>query len=128
MGTGAPYYWGGKVAATQFLASMPFGLNAQEQNAWMQFGGGLEIAEKNYKELGCKFFVSGNTGVQAGGGFNKEISSLEDFKGFQMRIPGLGGAVLKAAGTTAATLPGADIPRSEGHTSKTQSRMTIPHA
>src|SRR3546814_718747 len=110
MGHGAPYYWVGKVSATQFLASMPFGLNAQEQNAWMQFGGGLEIAEKIYKELGCKFFVSGNTGVQAGGWFNKEISSLEDFKGFKMRIPGLGGAVLKAAGTNVVNLPGGEIP------------------
>src|SRR3546814_13954720 len=90
MGHGAPYYWQGKLSATQFLASMPFGLNAQEQNAWLQFGGGLEIADKIYRELGCKFFASGNTGVQAGGWFNKEINSLEDFKGFKMRIPGLG--------------------------------------
>src|SRR3546814_342481 len=68
------------------------------------------IAEKIYKELGCKFFVSGNTGVQAGGWFNKEISSLEDFKGFKMRIPGLGGAVLKAADTNVVNLPGGEIP------------------
>lgn len=110
MGHGAPYYWVGKLSATQFLASMPFGLNAQEQNAWMQFGGGQELADKMYKELGCKFFISGNTGVQAGGWFNKEISSLEDFKGLKMRIPGLGGAVLNAAGTNVVNLPGGEIP------------------
>src|SRR3546814_1150752 len=133
MGHGAPDYWGGQVSATPFLASMPFGLNAQEQNGWMQFGGGLEIAEKIYKELGCKFFVSGNTGGQAGGWFNKEISSLEDFKGFKMRIPGLGGAVLKAAGTNVVNLPGGEIPpalqsRSEEHTSELQSLMRISYA
>ena len=44
MGHGAPYYWKGKVPATQFIASIPFGLNVQEQNAWVQFGGGQELA------------------------------------------------------------------------------------
>jgi TRAP-type mannitol/chloroaromatic compound transport system substrate-binding protein len=110
MGHGAPYYWQGKLSATQFLASVPFGLNAQEQNAWLQFGGGQELADKIYKELGCKFFASGNTGVQAGGWFNKEINSLEDFKGLKMRIPGLGGAVVKAAGGNVVNLPGGEIP------------------
>src|SRR3546814_546801 len=154
MGHGAPYYWQGKLSANQFLASMPFGLNAQEQNAWLQFGGGQDIADKIYRELGCKFFASGNTGVQAGGWFNKEINSLEDFKGLKMRIPGLGGAVLKAAGTNVVNLPGGEIPpalqsgaidatewvgpyndlafglykRSEEHTSELQSLMRISYA
>jgi TRAP-type mannitol/chloroaromatic compound transport system substrate-binding protein len=110
MGHGAPYYWKGKVAATQFIASIPFGLNAQEQNAWIQFGGGQELADKVYRELGCKFFASGNTGVQAGGWFNKEINSLEDYKGLKMRIPGLGGEVVKAAGGNVVNLPGGEIP------------------
>lgn len=110
MGHGAPYYWQGKVPASQFIASIPFGLNAQEQNAWMQFGGGQEVADKIYRELGCKFFPSGNTGVQAGGWFNKEINSLEDFKGLKMRIPGLGGEVVRAAGGNVVNLPGGEIP------------------
>ena len=110
MGHGAPYYWKGKVPASQFIASIPFGLNAAEQNAWIQFGGGQEIADKVYKELGCKFFASGNTGVQGGGWFNKEINSLEDYKGLKMRIPGLGGEVVKAAGGNVINLPGGEIP------------------
>ena len=36
MGHGAPYYWKGKVPSTQFIASMPFGLNVIEQNSWLQ--------------------------------------------------------------------------------------------
>jgi TRAP-type mannitol/chloroaromatic compound transport system substrate-binding protein len=110
MGHGAPSYWKGKLAATQYIAAVPFGLNAQEQNAWLQFGGGQELADKVYKELGCKFFASGNTGVQAGGWFNKEINSLEDYKGLKMRIPGLGGEVVKAAGGNVVNLPGGEIP------------------
>jgi TRAP-type mannitol/chloroaromatic compound transport system substrate-binding protein len=110
MGHGAPYYWKGKVPATQYIASMPFGMNVTEQNSWLQFGGGQELADKTYRELGCKFFASGNTGVQMGGWFNKEINSLEDYKGLKMRIPGLGGEVVKAAGGNVVNLPGGEIP------------------
>ena len=110
MGHGAPYYWKGKVAAAQYLAAMPFGLNAQEQNAWFQYGGGQELADRIYAEMGCKFFPSGNTGTQMGGWFNKEINALSDYNGLKMRIPGLGGEVVKAAGGNVVNLPGGEIP------------------
>lgn len=110
MGHGAPYYWKGKVSATQYIAGMPFGLNAQEQNAWFQYGGGQELADKAYEQLGCKFFPGGNTGTQMGGWFNKEMTSLDDYKGLKMRIPGLGGEVVKAAGGNVVNLPGGEIP------------------
>ena len=110
MGHGAPYYWKGKVAAAQFIASMPFGLTAQEQNAWLQYGGGQQLADEVYKEMGCKFFASGNTGTQMGGWFNREITSLHEFNGLKMRIPGLGGEVIKAAGGNVVNLPGGEIP------------------
>ncbi len=110
MGHGAPYYWKGKVPASQFIASLPFGLTAQEQNAWFYYGGGQELADKVYAEMGTKFFPSGNTGVQMGGWFNKEINGLDDYRGLKMRIPGLGGEVVKAAGGIVVNLPGGEIP------------------
>jgi len=110
MGHGAPYYWKGKVDATQYIAAMPFGLNAQEQNAWFQWGGGQELADKVYAELNCKFFPSGNTGTQMGGWFNKEMNTIDDYNGLKMRIPGLGGEVVKAAGANVVNLPGGEIP------------------
>ena len=110
MGHGAPYYWKGKVPASQFIASLPFGLTAQEQNAWFYYGGGQELADKVYAEMGAKFFPSGNTGTQMGGWFNKEIHGLEDYEGLKMRIPGLGGEVVKAAGGIVVNLPGGEIP------------------
>ncbi len=110
MGHGAPYYWKGKVPASQFIASMPFGLTAQEMNGWFQHGGGQALADEVYRELGCKFFPSGNTGVQMGGWFNKEINGPDDYKGLKMRIPGLGGEVVKAAGGNVVNLPGGEIP------------------
>ena len=110
MGHGAPYYWKGKVAAAQYLASVPFGMNAQEQNAWFQYGNGQQLADKIYKNMGAKFFPSGNTGTQMGGWFNKEIKSPADYRGLKMRIPGLGGEVVKAAGGNVINLPGGEIP------------------
>jgi TRAP-type mannitol/chloroaromatic compound transport system substrate-binding protein len=110
MGHGAPYYWKGKVAASQYLASVPFGMNAQEQNAWFQYGNGQKLADKIYRNMGAKFFPSGNTGTQMGGWFNKEIKSPADYRGLKMRIPGLGGEVVKAAGGNVINLPGGEIP------------------
>jgi TRAP-type mannitol/chloroaromatic compound transport system substrate-binding protein len=109
MGHGAPYYWKGKVEASQYFASMPFGMSAQEQNAWFQYGNGQKLADKIYRQMSCKFFMSGNTGVQMGGWFNKEMRSLADYKGLKMRIPGLGGEVVKAAGGNVVNLPGGEI-------------------
>lgn len=110
MGHGAPYFWRDKVPAAQFLASTPFGLTAAEQNAWLQVGGGQELAERIYDQLGVKFFVSGNTGMQGGGWFRKKVTSMKSFKGLRMRIPGLGAEVIKAAGGKIVTLPASEIP------------------
>ena len=52
MAYGAPYYWTNVSNATQFVACLPFGLTAQEQNAWCYYGGGIEAADKAYNEIG----------------------------------------------------------------------------
>jgi len=109
MGHGAAYYWKGKSQAAQFFAAVPFGLTAQEMNAWLYHGGGMELWKEVYAPFGLVPSASGNTGVQMGGWFNREISSVDDLKGLKMRIPGLGGEVLKRAGGTPVSLPGGEI-------------------
>lgn len=109
MGHGAAYYWKGKSEATQFFAAVPFGLNAQEMAGWIYHGGGQELWDELYGQFNLKAFAAGNTGVQMGGWFNKEINTMSDYKGLKMRMPGLGGEVLKRAGATPVSLPGGEI-------------------
>ncbi|MEL7159920.1 MAG: TRAP transporter substrate-binding protein, partial [Bacteroidota bacterium] len=109
MGSGAAYYWAGKAPAAQFFAGFPFGLNAQQMNAWLLSGGGMELWRELYADYGLVPFVGGNTGVQMGGWFNREIKSADDFRGLKMRMPGLGGRVLEALGGTPVLLPGGEL-------------------
>lgn len=109
MGHGAAYYWKGKSEAAQFFSAVPFGLNAQEMNGWLYYGGGLQLWEEVYKPFGIIPAAAGNTGVQMAGWFNREIKTVNDLKGLKMRIPGLGGEVLRRAGGTPVSLPGGEI-------------------
>jgi TRAP-type mannitol/chloroaromatic compound transport system substrate-binding protein len=109
LGHGASYYWKGKSEAAQFFSAVPFGLTAQEMNGWLYHGGGMELWGEVYAPFGLIPAAAGNTGVQMGGWFNKEINSVEDLKGLKMRIPGLGGEVLRRAGGTPVNLPGGEI-------------------
>lgn len=109
MGHGAAYYWRGKSEAAQFFATIPFGLNAHEQNAWLYYGGGLELWREVYEPFNLVPFPAGNTGVQMGGWFNRPIESMADLEGLKMRIPGIGGEVLRRAGGTPINLPLSEI-------------------
>ncbi|GLQ06443.1 TRAP transporter substrate-binding protein [Sneathiella chinensis] len=106
---GADYYWKGKSQAYNFFASVPFGLTANEMDAWIHHSGGQELWDELGSQFGIKHLLCGNTGVQWGGWFTKEINSLEDMKGLKMRMPGLGGDVLNKIGANALALPGGEI-------------------
>ena len=105
----ASYYYVGKNSALAFGTSMPFGLTAQQQNAWLYHGGGLEAMQKVYADFNLINFPAGNTGAQMGGWFKKEVKSLADLKGLKMRIPGLGGEVMSRLGVNVQVLPGGEI-------------------
>ena len=109
MGHGAAYYWRGKIPIAAMFATVPFGMNAQEMNGWLHYGGGLELWRELYEPFGLIPLASGNTGVQMAGWFNKEINGVADLQGLKMRIPGLGGEVLKRAGSTPVALPGGEV-------------------
>ena len=106
---GADYYWKGKHPGWAYFTAVPFGLTYAEIDAWMKFMGGQELLDELGAEFGIKGIPCGNTGVQMGGWFNKEMKSANDFKGLKMRIPGLGGDVLAKLGASPVSLPGGQI-------------------
>ena len=110
IGHTASYYYIGKSPATAFGTALPFGFTDRQQNAWLYEGGGLDLMQAFYKEkFGVIQFPAGNTGVQMGGWFNKEIASVADLQGLKMRIPGLGGQVMNKLGVNVQVLPGGEI-------------------
>lgn len=109
MGHGASYYWKGKSPAMQFFTTVPFGMTAQEMNAWLQYGGGMDLWRELYLPFQVLPLAGGNSGVQMAGWFNREIHSLEDIKGLKMRIPGIAGEVFERIGGTAVNIAGGDL-------------------
>lgn len=109
MGHAGAYYWKGKIPAAPIFSAIPFGMNATEMNAWLHYGGGLELWRELYAPFNVIPFAGGNSGVQMAGWFKQEITGLEDFKGLKMRIPGLGGEVFKEVGGVPVALTGGEI-------------------
>lgn len=108
-GHSASYYYVGKNKAFAFDTSIPFGLTARQQNAWLYQGGGLALLREFFKGYNIINFPGGNTGTQMGGWFRKEVKSLADLKGLKMRIPGIGGEILARLGVVPQTIAGGDI-------------------
>ncbi|RBW47792.1 ABC transporter substrate-binding protein [Psychromonas sp. B3M02] len=109
MGHSASYYYKGKVPNTMYFTTMPFGMTAMEQYAWFQYGGGQDLMDELYAQHNLVAFPGGNTGVQMGGWFRKEINSLEDLKNLKMRIPGFAGEVLAKLGATPVNIPPGEL-------------------
>lgn len=105
----AEYYFQGKHRGFNFFTTVPFGFTALEQAAWIKHGGGQELWDELSAGFNVKSMVVGSTGVQMGGWFDKEISSMADFDGLTMRMPGLGGQVLAEVGANPVVLPGGGI-------------------
>jgi TRAP-type mannitol/chloroaromatic compound transport system substrate-binding protein len=103
------YYFVGKDKTFGFGTSVPFGLNARQMNAWVYKGGGQKLLDEFYSNYNVVSFLGGNTGVQMGGWFRKEMKTLADVKGVKMRIAGLGGAVWTTLGMVTQQIPGSDI-------------------
>ena len=109
IGQSASYYYGGKDPDTLFFASMPLDMTTQEQYSWFYHGGGLELANEVYEKHNIEVSLGGNTGMQMGGWFRKEINSVEDLKGLKMRIPGFAGKVVAGVGVIPTNIPTGEL-------------------
>ncbi len=105
----ASYYYWGKDPAFALGTAVPFGLNARGINAWHYHGGGIDMMNAFYAKQGLYALPGGNTGVQMGGWWRKDINSVADLAGVKMRIGGMGGKVMEALGVVPQQIPGGDI-------------------
>jgi len=105
----AAYYYVGKDPTFAFDTAVPFGLNTRQHNAWVYYGGGLELMREFYKDYNMTSFLMSNTGAQMGGWWRKEIKTPEDMKGVKMRIGGFAGQVMAKLGVVPQQLAGGDI-------------------
>jgi TRAP-type mannitol/chloroaromatic compound transport system substrate-binding protein len=103
------YYSFGKEPTFAIGTALPFGMDCRQTNAWFYYGGGQKLMDEFYANYGVRSFVGGNTGVQMGGWFRKEINSLDDIKGVKFRIAGLAGKPWAKLGAVPQQIPGGDI-------------------
>lgn len=105
----AGYYFIGKDPTFAFDASVAFGLNTRQMNAWLYAGGGLELMNSFFQDYNIHAIPCGNTCAQMGGWYRKEIKTVADLKGLKMRIGGFAGNVMAKLGLIAQQLPGGEI-------------------
>jgi TRAP-type mannitol/chloroaromatic compound transport system substrate-binding protein len=109
MSHGAAYYWQNKNQGLAFFTGVPFGMTSRELSAWVRYLGGQEIWDEILDQFGVQAFLSGDTGTQAGGWFQKELTGVADIQGLRFRTPGLGGQVWERLGASVQNLPAGEI-------------------
>ncbi|MFK8009247.1 MAG: hypothetical protein AB8H03_22995 [Saprospiraceae bacterium] len=83
-----------------FFAALPFGKEFEENNDWIENGGGLELWQKYYDEhlqANVKVFPFGHSGKQFGGWY-KFLPTMKNIDKLKMRIPPLQGELLQRIG------------------------------
>jgi TRAP-type mannitol/chloroaromatic compound transport system substrate-binding protein len=106
--TGLLFYIG-KDPTFSLPSSAPFMMNPRAQNAWFYHGGGMAMSNAFLRKNGVIGFPCGNTGMQWGGWFRKEIKTVEDLRGLKMRIAGLAGQVAARVGIVPQQIAPGDI-------------------
>jgi TRAP-type mannitol/chloroaromatic compound transport system substrate-binding protein len=109
MSHGAAYYWQNKSPATAFFTGVPFGMTSRELASWIRYMGGQELWDEVYDQFGVQGFINGDTGTQAGGWFENELTGLSDIQGINFRTPGLGGQVWQRMGATVVNMAAGEI-------------------
>ncbi len=109
VGHAPPYYAAGKNASLHWFTGVPFGMTANEHYAWLRWGGGQALWDDIYAQRNLKPFYSGNSNTQSGGWFKRRLNSLDDLRGLNMRIAGLGAEMMRKLGVNAVLMPASEI-------------------
>ncbi|WP_421853210.1 TRAP transporter substrate-binding protein [Oricola sp.] len=102
-------YASGKEPAAALFGSVPFGGDPLSYVSWLHHGGGLELWQEIYAPYNLVPMACGVILSEAGGWYTKEINTPDDLQGLNIRIGGLGGAILSKLGANAMSLPAGEI-------------------
>ena len=103
------YYNWGKDPAYACGADLPFTFSARSKAAYNYQGGGIDLYNEFLETQNLVGFPGGNTGVQMGGWYRKEVNTVADLQGLKMRISGLAGRVMEKLGVVPQQSAGGDI-------------------
>src|SRR3546814_5631696 len=96
-------------------------------NAWMFDGDGMKLTRGMFAPHKIINFPMGNTGVQMGGWYRREIKSVEDLKGLKMRTAGFAVEVLSRLGVVPQQIAGGDIYPSLEKGDRKSTRLKYSH-
>lgn len=110
------HYWSGKHPAAMLFGSPVAGAGVGIDNiafvSWFQYGGGKELYDQLWKEMGVniKGFMLQPVGPEALGWFKEPINSMADFRKYRFRTPpGIPGQTYKDIGVASVAMGGGDI-------------------
>jgi TRAP-type mannitol/chloroaromatic compound transport system substrate-binding protein len=110
------HYWSGKHPAAMLFGSPVAGAGVGIDNiaflSWFQYGGGKELYDQLWKEMGMnvKGFMLQPVGPEALGWFKEPINSMADFRKYRFRTPpGIPGQTYKDIGVASVAMGGGDI-------------------
>ncbi len=110
------HYWSGKHPAAMLFGSPVAGAGVGIDNiaflSWFQYGGGKELYDQLWKEMGVnvKGFMLQPVGPEALGWFKEPIASMDDFRKYRFRTPpGIPGQTYKDIGVASVAMGGGDI-------------------
>lgn len=102
-------YAEGQVPAAALFGSIPFGPDAIKYVSWVHHGGGLELWREAYERFNVVPMPCGVIISEAAGWFTRPIEAVDDLRGLNFRIGGLGGQILTRVGANPVSLPAGEI-------------------
>ena len=110
------HYWSGKHPAAMLFGSPVAGAGVGIDNiaflSWFQFGGGRELYDRLWDEMGVnvKGLMLQPVGPEALGWFSEPIATMDDFRKLRFRAPpGIPGQTYNDIGVAAVAMGGPDI-------------------
>ena len=104
-----PGFHAGKIPASPWFTTVPFGPGLSELLGWLHYGGGLDIKSEIYGKYGNIGLSCNAIAPEASGWFRKEIKNVADLKGLKMRFFGLGAKVMDKLGVSTQLIAPGDI-------------------